>query len=154
LKSLAEVPLELTAKGGALGGFYGPIFLLMPLGLLALRRAQGRQLLLAALIFAAGYLNNRGTRFLLPAMPFITLAFGIAVERSKGILPFLVLAHAAASWPSNLKRYCSPYAWRLERTPVAAALRITNEEKYLSERFGSWAVARMIEDFTPPGSKI
>jgi 4-amino-4-deoxy-L-arabinose transferase-like glycosyltransferase len=42
-----QIPLEVTLKGGQLGGFLGPLFLLTPLALLALRFREGRQLLLA-----------------------------------------------------------------------------------------------------------
>lgn len=154
LKSPSEIPLELTVKGAALGGLYGPVYILLPLGLLALRRREGRQLLLAAAIFSAGYVNNIGTRFLLPAMPFAVLAFSLAIERSRGILPALVLSHALLSWPKILTLYCAEHAWRLERIPVAAALRITNEEKYLTDRFSPYVVARMLEDFVPPGNRV
>src|SRR5207237_9356327 len=80
LKSDREIPLEVTVRGGALCGFLGPIFLLSPLALLALRLPQGRTLLLAALVFLIPYTANIGTRFLIPALPFVTLAMGLAVS--------------------------------------------------------------------------
>ncbi|MCS7027069.1 MAG: glycosyltransferase family 39 protein [Bryobacteraceae bacterium] len=154
LKSKSEIPLELTVKGGRLGGLFGPVFVLLPLGLLALRRREGRQLWLAAAVFAAPYYNNLGTRFLIPAAPFLALTLALGVQASRGILPFLVLLHATISWPHVLRKYCSPYAWRLERIPVAAALRITKEEKFLAERFPSYVIARMIEDSVPAGEQV
>ncbi|MBL8228427.1 MAG: glycosyltransferase family 39 protein [Bryobacterales bacterium] len=154
LKSKTEIPLELTVKGGQLGGMFGPVFVLTPLALFALRRREGRQLLLAAAVFAAPYYNNIGTRFLIPAAPFLALSLAMAVQASRGILPFLVVVHALISWPHVLKTYCSPYTWRLERIPVAAALRLTNEDKYLGERSPSYVIARMIEDFVPPGEQV
>jgi hypothetical protein len=154
LQSKTEIPLELTAKGGQLGGMFGPLFVLTPLALFALRRREGRQILLAAAIFAAPYYNNIGTRFLIPAAPFFSLALALAVQNSRGVLPFLIAVHALISWPHVLRTYCSPYAWRLERIPVAAALRITNEDKYLADRSHSYVVARMIEDHVPPGEPV
>lgn len=153
-KSYWEIPGDLTLHGGMLSGMYGPIFVFLPLALLSLRFREGRRLLLPAFVLALPYLNNIGARFLLPSLPFFALAMALACARSKGALPFLVLAHAVLSWPHVLKLYCAPYAWRLDRLPVAAALRLTNEEKYLTEKFGGYLVARMVEDFVPPGESV
>src|ERR1035438_391589 len=54
LKSRWEIPMQVTTYG-SLSGLLGPVFLLAPLGLLALRRKEGRQLWLAALIFSLNY---------------------------------------------------------------------------------------------------
>ncbi|MBL8219607.1 MAG: discoidin domain-containing protein [Bryobacterales bacterium] len=153
-ESLGQIPLDLTLHGARFAGMLGPVFILTPLALLSLRFAEGRWLLLAAAVFVLPYFNNIGTRFLLPSLPFFSLALAMAVVRTRYVLVCLVLLHAVISWPHVLRKYCSPYAWRLERIPVAAALRLTAEEKYLSERFGSYAVARMIEDFVPPDGKV
>src|SRR5437667_7100467 len=50
-----EVPLELTVYGDRLQGLFGPLFLLAPLGLFALRWPVGRQVLPAGLVFALTY---------------------------------------------------------------------------------------------------
>ena len=42
----------MTIRGGVLGGLLGPVFLLAPIGLLALRWRLGRRALMAALVFA------------------------------------------------------------------------------------------------------
>ena len=55
LKSDREIPLEVTVRGYVLCGLLGPIFLLAPFGLLALRWPAGRSLLLAALVFLIPY---------------------------------------------------------------------------------------------------
>lgn len=153
-KSYWDIPGDLTLHGAMLSGMYGPVFVFLPLALLALRFREGRRLLLAGAVLALPYSNNIGARFLLPSMPFFALAMAMACARTKGVLPFLVVAHAVISWPHVLRMYCSPYAWRLERIPVAAALRVTKEEKYLTERFGGYLTARMIEDFVPPGEIV
>ncbi|MBL8175540.1 MAG: glycosyltransferase family 39 protein [Bryobacterales bacterium] len=153
-KALSEIPLDLTLHGAMFAGMLGPVFLLTPLALLSLRFAEGRWLLLAASVFLLPYFNNIGTRFLLPSLPFFSLAMAMAIVRTRHILMLLVVLHAVLSWPHVLRKYCSPYAWRLERIPIAAALRLTPEERYLSQRFGSYSVARMVEDFVPPGGKV
>ena len=63
LPSKWEIPLAATVRGG-LAGILGPVFLLTPLALLALRYKEGRRLLVAAAIFEATYFANIGTRFL------------------------------------------------------------------------------------------
>src|SRR5262249_20983563 len=106
-KSYWDLPLDLTVHGAMLSGMVGPLFVLTPLALLALRFREGRRLLPAALIFALPYLNNIGTRFLLPALPMLSLALALAVARSMFVLPFLAVVHAVISWPYVLKTYCS-----------------------------------------------
>jgi hypothetical protein len=68
LKSRWQIPLEATVYG-SLSGLLGPVFLLAPIGLLALRRREGRQLWLAALVFGVSYFSNITTRFLIPPCP-------------------------------------------------------------------------------------
>src|ERR1700674_5191967 len=46
LPSLWQIPMQVTTHG-SLAGLLGPVFLLSPLALLALRRRAGRRLLLA-----------------------------------------------------------------------------------------------------------
>lgn len=148
------IPLDLTVRGARLSGMLGPVFLLAPLALLAVRFPEGRWLLGAAVVFGLPYINNIGARFLLPALPFVCLSLALAVARSRGVLLFLVILHAVLSWPHVLRRYCSPHAWTLQRIPVAAALRISPEERYLTQRFPGYLIARMVEDFVPPGGSV
>ncbi|MBL8216992.1 MAG: discoidin domain-containing protein [Bryobacterales bacterium] len=146
--------LDLTLHGERLSGLLGPVFLLSPLALLSIRFAEGRRLLLAALVFGLPYANNIGTRFLLPAFPFLAMALAMAVARTPGVLPAMVLFHAVVSWPHMLRVTAPRAAWKLERIPVAGALRLTSEERFLTQRFGPYVVARMVEDFVPPGEKV
>jgi len=155
LKSDAEIPLEVTVRGGALCGLLGPMFLLAPLGLLALRSSQGRKLLLAGLIFLLPYPANIGTRFLIPALPYAALAMGLAVAGSKVAAATLTLAHAALSWPLALGVYCPPDAWRLlPKIPLRQALRIESEASFLNFRMPSYGMARMIDALVPAGGKV
>ena len=97
-----EIPLGATVRGGQLQGVLGPVFLLAPLALLALRRREGRHLLLATLVFGIMYPTNIGTRFLIPCLPFLALSMGLAIENWRAVAPTLVLFHALTSWPSFL----------------------------------------------------
>ncbi len=80
LASWVQAPWELTVKGERLQGFFGPVFLLLPLGLLSLRGREGRRLALAGAIFALPWFLNIGTRFLIPALPPLTLALALALR--------------------------------------------------------------------------
>ncbi len=154
LNSYWEIPLEVTVRGRVLGGLLGPLFLLAPLALFALRERAGRQLLLASVVFGATYFGNIGTRFLIPAAPFLSLAMGLVFARAKAVAPMLVVFHAVFSWPSNIKIYSDPNAWRLEKITLRQALRIEPEESYLNFKMPSYAAARMIETMVPPDARV
>jgi hypothetical protein len=149
-----QIPVEAAVRGGKLQGVLGPVFLLAPIALLALRRRQGRQLLLAAAVFLVSYPANIGTRFLIPHLPFLALAMGLVLENWKAMAPLLVVAHGIGAWPPYMKAYCDPWALRLEHVPVKAAFRIETEENYLQWRMPDYLVSRMIEDYVPPRSRV
>lgn len=153
LTSYWQIPWQVTVRGDLTTGFFGPLFLLTPLALLALRLREGRQLLLAGLVFGLTYWTNVGTRFLIPAIPFVSLALALALSRLEWLLLVLTMGHAVASWPSISRHYCAQYAYRLETVSPKAALRIEPEEKYLSRNF-EYNVARMVERVVPPGGRV
>jgi hypothetical protein len=154
LKNRSEIPLQVTIKGDVLHGFLGPLFLLVPLALLALRFRAGRGLLLVGLVFALPYAGNIGTRFLIPPAPFFSVALALAFADFGWILLPLVLAHAISCWPSVARLYCEPSAWRLAEIPVKAALRIEPEADFLSRHTPQYDEARMIDRIVPPGEKV
>ncbi len=154
LASRWEIPLEVTVRGAALCGLIGPLFLLAPLALGALRRPHGRRLLAATLIFGSTYAANIGTRFLIPALPFFSLALALAIVRLRTLTAALVLAHAVLSWPDVLRSYSHQYAWRLEKVLWREALRIKSEDEFLRSNFPGYAVARLIEEAVPAGEKV
>jgi len=153
LKSRWQIPMQVTTHG-SLGGLLGPVFLLSPLALLALRRREGRQLLLAALVFGANYFTNVGTRFLIPPLPFVALAMMLVVSRIPHLAIALALLHAVLSWPSVVRSYCAPDAWHLVKVPFREALRIKPEEGYLESNLPDYGAARMIDRATPPGATV
>jgi hypothetical protein len=154
LTSWVQAPWELTVKGERLQGFFGPVFLLMPLALLALRWREGRKLLLAGGVFAVPWFFNIGTRFLIPAIPPLALALALALARPGGLLPGIALVHASLSWFSPPFCYFDVYAPRIASLPILAALRIEPEDAYLSRRSSGYLIDRMIEREVPPGEKV
>ncbi len=149
-----EVPLQLTLHGSLIPGMVGPVFLLAPLALLALRSPHGRRLLAAALVFAIPAYFNTAARFLLPAIPFLSLAMGIALANSWGILPALAMFEALVCWPPVLALYCDPVSWRIRHIPVRAALRLEPESQFLREHIPDYWLREPIEREVAPAEKI
>jgi len=154
LTSLGQWPLAVTMRGG-LAGQIGPLFLLAPIGLLALRRQEGRQALLAALFFLVLYPQNIDARFLLPALPFVALAMSFAVEVSQLALAVLVVAAFVLALPPVTEMYRGPAgAWRIEGIPWRAALRITPQDKFLALHSVAWINATTLDYFVPKGKRV
>ena len=153
LQSRWQIPMQVTTYG-SLSGLLGPVFLLAPIALLALRRREGRQLLLAALVFGATYFTNISTRFLIPPLPFVALAVALALSRVPRVLVAVALVHALISWPSVVARYCHYDAWHLSKVPWREALRIKPEEPYLESHLPLYGAARLVERTAAPGSAV
>jgi len=149
-----EVPLQLAFRGGKIPGIVGPVFLLAPLALLALRWRHGRRLLLAALVFALPALANIDSRFLIPALPFLALALGLALANSWGVLPALAAFETLVCWPPVLAMYCDDWAWRLRETPIRAALRMEPEAAFLARHVHDYSLKAAIEQAVPRDEKI
>ena len=151
LTSYRQLPWELTVSGVILSGLLGPLFLLTPLALLALRKPAGRAVLLAGFVFSLPYLTNIGTRFLIPALPFLSIALAMAAASWDWILLGFVFSHAIASWPSVVNLYCAPSAWRFDtKDHIRPALRLEAEDTYLSRTFEGYAYDRLLEKLVPP----
>lgn len=148
---LASVPYEL-AVGGRLHGVLGPIFLALPLGLLALRRRAGRLCWLAALGLALPWLGNASPRFLMPALPFLALA--LAMSLPKPAVWLCLGLEAVACWPQVMDHYDHAHIWRLREIPWRAALRIEPEHDYLWSHLDDYKIARILEHDTKPGERI
>ena len=152
--NLWTLPMEDTVRGGKTQGIIGPVFLLAPLALLALRERAGRRLLLAGLFLLATYFSNVGTRFLIPCLPFFSLALALALSKPWPLLPAILIFHAVISWPTMLLLYADRYLWRIEHFPWQGALRIHPREKYLEEYLGSYNLIRMVDARVPPRERI
>ncbi len=157
LTSLWQIPMQVTTHG-LLAGLLGPVFLLVPLALLAARKPAGRQLLLAAVVFGANYFSNIGTRFLIPPLPFVALALAMVLSSFPGLAVAIALIHAAISWPAVVPRYARAEAWRLApRIPWKEALRIRPQryaEYYKESRLVGYRLDRLIEAATEPGATV
>ena len=153
LTSRRQIPMAVTTSG-SLGGFLGPIFLLAPVALLALRRKQGRQLLLAAAVFGCTYFSNISPRFLIAPLPFLALAMAVALSGIPWLLLAVVMVHCVISWPAYIPKYSSPYGWHLTKVPYREALRLKNVEEYLSSHVYDYGVEQMVERATAPGSTV
>ncbi|HWQ53761.1 MAG TPA: glycosyltransferase family 39 protein [Bryobacteraceae bacterium] len=146
-----RTPWEL-AIGGRLQGILGPVVLAMPLALLALRRRAGRILWLAAAVAALPWFWNMGTRFLLPAVPFMALALAMSLPRM--LLWALVAVQVVACWPTFLREYAPRESWYLRGFPVRAALRLQPEADYVAYRLPEYQVARLVQEATGPKDRI
>jgi hypothetical protein len=149
----ADLPLQVTMFG-SMSGPLGPVFLLSPLALLALRSAVARRLLLPAAVFGAAWFANVNTRFLIPAIPFLALALSFVLAVVPRAAVAVVLVHALLSWPSILRLYCRPDAWHLVKVPYREALRIKPEPGFLESNLPYYGITRRIDELTPPGAVI
>ncbi len=155
LTSWSAVPLEATVRGFHLQGLIGPLFLLAPVSLLALRNPVGRRFCAAALVFTATYPFNPGARFLITALPFVALAIGTVIANLRGAIPALILAHAFTAFPAVVEHYSHKYAVRLGAVPsLAEAFRKIPEEASLRARGCGYEAARVVERLVPADSQV
>jgi hypothetical protein len=145
-----QVPWEL-AFGDRLTGTFGPLFLALPLGLLALRRRMGWLLWAGALLVALPWLTNTGARFLMPAVALAAIALGMALPRPAAWAAIAI--QAILCWPQVLDQWETRYSFRLHEFPLAAAIGAEPEAAYCQRRFEEYNVARMIQRATPPDSR-
>ena len=154
LTSRWHIPMQVTTYG-SLTGLLGPVFLLSPLALVALRRREGKRLLLAGALFASTYFSNISARFLLQSLPFVALALALVLDSIPGLAVTVALLHAVLSWPAIIPKYSHPDAWHLFKIlPYREALRIKPEEGYLQSNLPLYGVTRMVERASRPGSNI
>jgi hypothetical protein len=146
----AQVPWEL-AFGDRLTGTFGPLFLALPIGLIALRRRGGRLLWAAALFLALPWLTNTGARFLMPAVALAAIALGMALPRPAAWAAIAI--QAVLCWPHVLDGWETRYSFRLHGFPLAAAVGAESEADYCKRSFEEYNVARMIQRATPPDSR-
>lgn len=137
--------------GYRLQGIIGPAFVVLPLALLFVKHRSQRVLLGCAGLLLIPWVLNAGTRFLMPALPFLCLAL-LAPLPSRAV-QVLLLAHLVSALPPVIAAY-APHTLRLTRFPVAAALRLESEDGYLRRVSWDYRVARMVQDRTPAQARI
>ena len=145
--------LDATLRVGPAAAIVGPVFLLAPLALLAARSQQGRQLLLAGLLFLMPGAFQVQTRFLLPAIPFIALAMGVVLQRIPATIYVLALVHAVLCWPTVMLHYADD-SLRVRHFLPKQALRIEPEDSTLTYRLPGYKLAKLIEQQTPPNARV
>jgi hypothetical protein len=154
IKHYWQIPLELTIRGGLVEGLFGPVFLLFPVALFALRFRIGRQLLAAAVVFAIPAYFNVGSRFLIPCLPFLTLAIAIPLANIPGGLALLTAFEVIVCWPTAVSTWCTPWSWRISYTPIEAALRKKPADEYVRKWLSDATLKPYVELMVPPGQKV
>ncbi len=147
------LPIEVTVRGEKTNGLLGPIFLLAPLALLALRERAGRRLLGVGFVLLASYFANVGTRFLIPCLPFFSLAMALPFANYPAALGAMMVFQAATSWPLVLSLY-APNAWHLGPVLYKEALRIVPQDTYLREVSSAYGAARLVDANVPRGERV
>jgi hypothetical protein len=148
--SFQAAPWEL-AVNGKLQGVFGPIFLLLPIGLLALRRPMGRWIWLAGALLAIPWLSNTGARFLMQSLPFLALALALSLDMlARPVLWVGLGIHALTCWPAVVALYQSPEAWRLPELPWRVVLRLESEDNYLARTVWEYPLAALLRERTRP----
>ena len=160
---LWQIPFQVTT-GGKLAGITGPVFLLAPLAVLSAviavekRPRFGRHLLLAVLAFSVTYFANIGTRFLIPALPFLSIALALGIlglpRIGKALAILVVLVHGLLSWPPFIGRWSPDYQWYIETIDLSAALRITPEKQFLTDHWGDYQGGLLLDRFVPAGDLV
>ena len=149
-----HIPIDAAVTGNKVEGNLGPAFLLAPLALFGLKDSAVRRLLFAGTLFLLPWFANLGTRFLIPCAPFFALAIALTVAKTNWAIPVFAIVQVVISWPTVVGLYCEQYNWRLVDFPVAAALRQIPEEDFIAPRIDTYAIVRMVDLNTPPGSVI
>lgn len=153
----SEMPRELTFGGPKMQESFGPAFVLLPVALFGLIWPRTRFLLLAALFAALPFAAIKSARFLIPALPLVTMAAAFVVcrlPRSSLLAGGIAMAHLFVSWPSVNNRLHISSGWRLvSHVPWKAALRQEPEEHYLA-RSNEFLMARLVEAHVPDGEPV
>jgi len=145
LTGLRDWAWNITVRGETIGGFFGPVFLLAPL-------AWGEWMWIWP---ALTYPLNVGTRFLIPALPFIAIGMAKRLCRWNRLGTAVLVVHLVLSWPGVLKSYAWRYTWFLEGIPpLRAVTRKEPEDGYLNHKRSEYRTARMVETFVPPGERV
>ena len=105
-------------------------------------------------MFAIPIIGNMGTRFILPALPFFSLALGLVLSRWPAALYLVIVFHALTALPPVARQYAAQGALMLDGFPIREALRIRPEEDTLHALAASYDVASMIEKHVSPNDTV
>jgi hypothetical protein len=110
--------------------------------------------LTAAVVFALPAYLNIGARFLIPSAPFLAMAMGIGLAELPGALVVVAIFNTLVCWPPSVGTYCIPWAWRIDKCPVRAALRLDSPDAFRLAGLSDLALKGPIEATVPKGEKI
>ena len=156
IKSVSEIPAEVTVRGGKLNGLLGPVFLLAPLGSIALRWPS-RQTRTRRSCRAPDFVPDQHRHSFSDhrAAVRVTCNGGIVRRRiRRGTGTAVVLFHAFFGWPSVLATFVQPGAWSLDVFRWKPALRIEQETAFLSRIVPFYDMARLVETHVPPDGRV
>jgi hypothetical protein len=152
LTSRWQIPWAATVTG-QLVGVLGPVLLLAPVALLALRRREGRQLMLAAVVFGSTYFENIGARFLIPPLAFLAMALMLGLA-NRTLAMAVALIHSVLSWPAIVPRYALPGSWLIYEFPLKYAMRFRPAAEYLRSHLPDYDVDALIDRVTEPAATV
>lgn len=158
LEQLLSAPLDLV-RGERYKGSIGWIFLLAPLSLLAWRKPLARAALAAALVCALPWLSNAGARFLLPSLPFVALAMGLALERLSmrprvACVTALLIAQCVTSWPPIREYWYHEDVWTVVGFPWRAALGLEHPKWHLARKLKYFLLADHLNKMDPRNVRV
>ena len=148
------LPLEVILRGGKTQGLLGPLFLLSPIALLALRFRAGRRLLRRRCYWGSRIIAEFRHALSDSGAAFYLAGDGPGGGELAGASGVVMVVHAFLSWPTEILRYSDPYVWRLEQLPILEALRMVPQDRFLREHSNAYGAARMVEAKVPEGERI
>ncbi|HEX4772275.1 MAG TPA: glycosyltransferase family 39 protein [Bryobacteraceae bacterium] len=155
IHSVLQLPWELTVHGDLLQGLIGPVFLLLPAGLLAARYPEGRRMLFAGCLLFVPYMQNIGARFFLPSLVFFGCALALAFADFVPAAVLLVSFAAITAWPNVYNRYCRPNAGRIYSFPKKVILGRETRETFRRRALGDlYEAAKLLDEHVAPGTRV
>ena len=145
---------QITTRGVFTQGFLGPVFLIAPLALFSARTPMGRQVVCAAVVFLLPCIEAVPSRYFLPALTFLSLALGLVLSRFAYAGAAVVLLHTVLCWPAVIPKYAARNAPRMEWPDWRAALRITPESGYLSNRVEGYGLGLLLDGKLRPEQRV
>lgn len=149
-----QLPYELTTRGARTQGFLGPMFLLAPVGLLALRTRLGRRVMTAGAVFALIEFAAHYARFLFPALVFVALALGLVLARWRYLAMGVIVLHGISAVPFVMTKYASRAGPRMEWPDWRAALRLTPEPDYLARHVDAYDFGKLLDAKLALGDRV
>ena len=155
---LLSAPLDLV-HGKRYQGSIGWIFLLAPVSLLAWRTPLARAALAAAIVCALPWWSNAGARFLLPSLPFVALAMGLALDRLPNrtrlaCVATLLIAQCVTSWPPSRAHWYYEGLWTVEGFPWRAALGFEHPKWHLARNLRYFLLADHLNKMDPSNTRV